>query len=517
MLFRTKVRNAWASSGKFHSGKRRSDAKADFHVTGDKQIAIKSLRRAARIFLWVRFVLDSLVAKWIDGTSYNELHHTAERMPPRLGGQNGLFMRMLQSVRLEYLEEGTRIFQLILHMRKTCFLKNQSGGSNITHVFLAARGQATTNRYDAATDRDLLDATRHKARLASRCGRLLETRPEKPKGVIIWEYDHVAVVHLTVADFLTRGYVARYLGKHGGDISTFDPYLALVDGAIRYIQLQPGIVQQWMKDGFAVTAPLHVMMYAAFAAMKGADLDQHVALVDLFDQVLTKVPLMIPYRKFMSQDERLENAELWTSKGYPGPETQAEMPRLRNYTHYLGPPVRSFLDYATVCGLTRYVDQRLRLLRPDHRKSEASKLLDLLREPFYDAYRGIYRTFCGHRTVRMLLSHGAAPSSRSWWILIEAGYHTGSAESSDYRLRHLGPAPPPPYGRNAGARSPISSLADLGPRLLLWDDPADAAFGVPSHLPPLTMDSWLDLVRGFVDNGGVDIMAEPRDFAEWND
>ncbi|KAK8071344.1 hypothetical protein PG997_011547 [Apiospora hydei] len=472
-------------------------------------LAEEIVKRANGIFLWVRLVLDSLITRWIDGTSYNELHRTVERMPPRLGGRNGLFMRML----------------------------HPSGGSNITHVFLVARGQNATNRSDAATDRDLLDTTRHKALLASRCGGLLETRPEKPTGTIIWEYDHIAVVHLTVADFLTRGYVARYLNKHCGDISTFDPYLALVDGAIRYIQLQPDIVQQWMRDGFAATAPLHVMMYAAFADMKGSDLDQHVALVDRFDQVLTKVPLMIPYLKFMSQDERLENAELWTSKGYPGPETRDEVPRLRIPTHYLWPPVRSFLDYATVCGLARYVDQRLRLLRPDHRKSEASRLLDLLLEPFYDAYRGVYCTFCDHRTARMLLSHGTAPSSRSWWILLETGYHTGSAESSDYRLRHLGPAPPPPYGRNAEARSPISSLDDLGPRLLLWDDPAEsraeigrvvgrshmwfqawsAAFGVPSHLPPLTMDSWLDLVRGFVDNSSVDILVETWDFAEWDD
>lgn len=66
------------------------------------------------VFLWVRLIVDMLVNGKADGNSNEELLKTLDNLPPRLGGKDGLYMRMMQNIRREYLPESKRLFQLVM-------------------------------------------------------------------------------------------------------------------------------------------------------------------------------------------------------------------------------------------------------------------------------------------------------------------------------------------------------------------------------------------------------------------
>jgi hypothetical protein len=158
--------------------------------------------KAHGVFLWVRLVVDMLVNGNADGNSKEELLKTLDSLPPRLGGRDGLYMRMVQNIKREYLPESKRPFQLVMRWSKGNF----RGPFDIITLFLAEPGHleaGSEQELRARNDKVLLKSwgewqprwTDLERRLKSRCCGLLEGT------------ENVQFMHQTAKEFMSRNYL----------------------------------------------------------------------------------------------------------------------------------------------------------------------------------------------------------------------------------------------------------------------------------------------------------------------
>lgn len=131
------------------------------------------------VFLWVRLVVDMLVNGNNDGDSKEELLNYLAVLPRRLGGKDGLYMRMMQNIKREHLPESKKLFQLIISQ------KARNVHLDIITLFLAEPGHLKTDRQSelrARSDKTFFQTWEElrprwknlERRLKSRCGGLLE-------------------------------------------------------------------------------------------------------------------------------------------------------------------------------------------------------------------------------------------------------------------------------------------------------------------------------------------------------
>ena len=152
------------------------------------------------VFLWVRLVVDMLVRGKADGNSRDELWKTLRRLPPRLGGRDGLYVRMLQTINREYLPESKRLFHLVLEWEAYGYGPRHL---DIISLFLAeedfvrlGRKQEVLAKDDAFLPRSWEDFQPRwmelQSRLKSRCAGLIEGTKE------------VRFMHQTANEFMSR-------------------------------------------------------------------------------------------------------------------------------------------------------------------------------------------------------------------------------------------------------------------------------------------------------------------------
>ncbi|KAH8762740.1 hypothetical protein F5882DRAFT_477025 [Hyaloscypha sp. PMI_1271] len=188
--------------------------------------------KSCGVFLWVRLVVDMLLQGHFDGNSKDELLKTLDSLPPRLGGKDGLYMRMMQNVKREYLPESKRLFQLVMHWDKT----HQNRPLDIITLFLAEPGHLEANsaqKLRARNDRVLFKSwgesqpqwTDLQRRLKSRCGGLLEGT------------DNIQFMHQTAKEFMSRTYLwNKIFDNFAGFVDESDLNLATLSGLIRRLK-----------------------------------------------------------------------------------------------------------------------------------------------------------------------------------------------------------------------------------------------------------------------------------------
>jgi hypothetical protein len=185
------------------------------------------------VFLWVHLVIDMLVDGNTDGNSKEELLKTLDTLPPRLGGKDGLYMRMMQNIKQNYLPESKRLFQLV--MKWTNLNSTLSGPLDIITLFLAEPGhlEADNEELRARNDEVLLKTweesrprwTDLQRRLKSRCGGLLEGT------------ENVQFMHQTAKEFMSRSYLwDKIFHSYAGFVGESDLNLALLSGLIRRLK-----------------------------------------------------------------------------------------------------------------------------------------------------------------------------------------------------------------------------------------------------------------------------------------
>ncbi|KAI1458489.1 hypothetical protein F4805DRAFT_140939 [Annulohypoxylon moriforme] len=188
---------------------------------------VSSITEKSRgVFLWVRIVVGMLIDGYTDGNSEDELWQILNALPRRLGGDDGLYMRMMRNVNRKYLSESKRLFQLV---------SDSSGLSlDIITLFLAEEWhledgkelRATTDKYQPRTwDEMQLRWKALEKRLKSRCGGLLEGTNE------------VQFMHQTAKEFISRAYLNKKIFQNAiGFPNPPQVTLAWMSGCIRRLK-----------------------------------------------------------------------------------------------------------------------------------------------------------------------------------------------------------------------------------------------------------------------------------------
>jgi len=79
-----------------------------------KALANDIAQRSSGVFLWVRLVVDHIIALYSNKGEQADLHKALGLFPRQLGGQNGLYMKMLSLVAEKDRLDGRRVIQLLL-------------------------------------------------------------------------------------------------------------------------------------------------------------------------------------------------------------------------------------------------------------------------------------------------------------------------------------------------------------------------------------------------------------------
>ncbi|CZR51417.1 uncharacterized protein PAC_01293 [Phialocephala subalpina] len=187
--------------------------------------------KARGVFLWVRLVVDMLVNGYNDGNFKEELLKILDNLPPRLGGKDGLYMRMMRNIKREYLPESKRLFQLVMRWGEHEAL----GSLDIITLFLAEPGHLEADSEQelrARNDKVLLKSwgewrprwTDLERRLKSRCGGLLE-------GI-----ENVQFMHQTAKEFMSRNYLWDKIFHNTAGFGGSDLNLAMLSGLVRRLK-----------------------------------------------------------------------------------------------------------------------------------------------------------------------------------------------------------------------------------------------------------------------------------------
>jgi hypothetical protein len=199
----------------------------------DRSDFVSSITEKSRgVFLWVRLIVDMLVNGKTDGNSNEELLKTLDSLPPRLGGKDGLYMRMMQNIKREYLPESKRLFQLVMGWADHLF----NGPLDIITLFLAEPGHLEADSEQelrARNDEVLLKSwgesrprwTDLQRRLKSRCCGLLEGT------------ENVQFMHQTAKEFMSRNYLwDKIFHNSAGFVGGSDLNLAMLSGLVRRLK-----------------------------------------------------------------------------------------------------------------------------------------------------------------------------------------------------------------------------------------------------------------------------------------
>jgi len=184
--------------------------------------------KSSGVFLWVRIVVDMLVDGNSNGDSKEELLKTLDKLPRRLGGRDGLYMRMMQNIKREYLSESKRLFQLVIGW-------NGPGPLDIITLFLAEPGHLEADGQQelrARNDKALFQSWEElrprwkdlERRLKSRCGGLLEGT------------QNVQFMHQTAKEFISRSYLWDKIFPSTDGFVGESARLAMLSGLVRRLK-----------------------------------------------------------------------------------------------------------------------------------------------------------------------------------------------------------------------------------------------------------------------------------------
>ncbi len=173
------------------------------------------------VFLWVRLVVDNLVDGYINGNSKDELQATLKSVPQRLGGRDGLYMHMMQNVRLEYLSESRRLFQLISRWSD---INHNYDPLDIITLFAAEEWhlegdsqqelRVKSDEFQFRTWAQLQPQwSEQEKRLKSRCGGLLEG--DRDSAVYASNRQAIPITEVLVGKDLPKRRWIRWRSRHG--------------------------------------------------------------------------------------------------------------------------------------------------------------------------------------------------------------------------------------------------------------------------------------------------------------
>ncbi|OBT98500.1 hypothetical protein VE01_03650 [Pseudogymnoascus verrucosus] len=337
----------------FHSGIK-SIPTVD-ETDGMDRLAEEIVLKAQGVFLWVRLVVDILIAGFNNGDTVPELRAKLESIPPRLGGKRGLYIEMLKNIDPEYRLQASRYIRLLLHAWNDLDLVDlefaaegpfgRKSSSNANLESLPDALIAVKAPFNLIPD-ERLEPRRKKMRLRlmSRCGGLLEA-PKK----------HVRFMHQTVKEFFLREELWIHLLPQEPQ-SSFDPSLALLSACILRLKCLEELISKPYEGrygeaygrlyfGLDYIYTADSMHYAASSEGHGANKEAYFSLLDELDLTCTHLARAFFLRQQI-QTGPIEECHWSTLE----PMIDCD----KKVSKYDG-----FLPVAIQVGLTSYVESKL--------------------------------------------------------------------------------------------------------------------------------------------------------------
>ncbi|KAI0975557.1 hypothetical protein F4678DRAFT_483832 [Xylaria arbuscula] len=360
--------------------------------------------------LWARLALDMV----IDG-SLRTLRSTLNSLPTRLGGTEGLYMRMIENLKPEDQNDACRIFHLVL--------RAQQPPSIITLAF-AAQGyldpyrnelkvvQDAAKPFTKAALQQLTDQMQRRLRVC--CVGLLEAEAKGAPDTLETAR-RVVFNHQTTKEWVGRDDVWKRLPSIH-QVNDIDLDLALLSGCVRHLRafetIQPPVLT-WPNVRFRPDAWLIVansLRYAERIDAETKNIEMYAQLLDELDESNQR-----SWVAALNSHKPLVEDPDWYDRKLPT--------LLRK--HWAGfepmeagksPKRRDFLSLVVQANLVRYVQYKLNQLDKDSRQKKSQELLVYVVSPKGDGFSA-----CVSLSGDYLDFHHDMPDTRLLDVLYEAG------------------------------------------------------------------------------------------------
>ncbi|KAK2729397.1 hypothetical protein CKAH01_10211 [Colletotrichum kahawae] len=199
------------------------------------------------VFLWVRLVCDLIVDGAANKDSPSDLAKRLRSLPRELGGEDGLYMRMVNTIPLEYRIQSARLFRLTL---------SANNPLRITTLFLASEGHlfisTTQKRTEKSHTAELLAVKDQMNPIFERytegpniLEKLVPQLKSRTMGLLELN-GTVDFMHQTAKQFFTRHQDTIFMEVlRSTTDEVFEPNIALLSGIIRDLKRYPDILSKY--------------------------------------------------------------------------------------------------------------------------------------------------------------------------------------------------------------------------------------------------------------------------------
>ncbi|KAK8138051.1 hypothetical protein PG984_001431 [Apiospora sp. TS-2023a] len=376
-------------------------------------------RRSRGDVLWAR-----LAMKMVLEGSLRTLRQTLDSLPPQLGGNDGLYMKMLRSFPQKDILECFRIWQLILRARQPPTLITLAFAEEGYWDSASGKLTATQPNLQPSTVEELETTTRAlRDRLQNWGAGFLEAEPEGGQGAPCEA--RIYFCHQTGKEWASRkDFWQEVPGVPPSDPIELD--LSLLSGCIRHLKcfgLVRPPVSAWPDVRFRPEAWLLVANALRLCAQvddKVSNLDAYRELLDDLDNTCQRAWV----KSLQSHKPLYEDPDWYERKcptlcrkhwaGYEPMETGK-------------PPKRKdFLSLAVQASLVNYVSIKLKSLKGDMRRRKAEELLVYVVNPKPDGVSA-----CGTLVGDYVDFHHDMPDPRVLEVLFEAGATARPSEEGE--------------------------------------------------------------------------------------
>lgn len=369
--------------------------------------------RSSGDVLWARLAIDLV----LEG-SLKTLRATLDSLPPRLGGPDGLYMRIIQNLPTQNQSDAFRICELVLRAQEPPQLITLAFAEEGPFAGAAAQKRnPNAGKLRVSHDRlrdwnseDLRElCERMKQRLQTHCAGLLEIEKGPPDSG-----QRVVFMHQTAKEFAGRKDIWSKVLKEQPSSVELD--LSLLSGCIRHMQCFEVIrppVSAWPDVRFLPEAWLliaNALRYASRIDNSVPDFRSYYSLLDELDHTIQQawvtslrrhVPLYDDTEWFETKCPALCNKH-WA--GYE-PMDSGKSPKRKD-----------FLALAVQANLVNYVAAKLKAMPESMRRSKAQELLDYVVAPRAEGFSA-----CVSLSGDYVDLHHDMPDSRFLDILFGSG------------------------------------------------------------------------------------------------
>ncbi|KAI0149549.1 hypothetical protein GGR57DRAFT_224394 [Xylariaceae sp. FL1272] len=367
-------------------------------------------RKSQGDILWARLALDMV----IDG-SLRTLRSTLNSLPTRLGGQEGLYMRMMENLKSEDQNDACRIFHLVLRAQQppsiiTLALADQGYLDRYRNELKVTQDSARP--YNAESLQQLADQMQRRLRIC--CVGLLEA--ESKGGTDTTDTSRRVVFnHQTTKEWVGRRDIWQRLpGIH--PITDVDLDCSLLSGCVRHLKAfehVQNVVLTWPNVRFRPDAWLLVanaLRYAERIDGEIKNLEQYATILDELDATNQRA-----WEAALNSHKPVVEDSDWYERKLPG-LLKKHWTGFEPMEAGKSPKRKDFLALVVQANLIRYTAYKLSQLDGNSRRKKAQELLIYVVSPKGDGFSA-----CVSLSGDYLDFHHDMPDSRLLDVLYEAG------------------------------------------------------------------------------------------------